>query len=204
MVRMDTRVRGILLVAALALLPGSPARADGYLESASYHSTLFTVGWDAAAPIGKLRTGFIDRRSYTGLGLGLRFGQRPQLSVGGDFTWNRFSQASPDGGGDRTLDAFTARLTLHRYFTTSAVQPYIGGGIGGVWREAGVGGASYASGIGACIAPEIGLLLTFGRGIALDIAARYELTTANVEFTNPPVSAKFPQWIGVHVGFGVY
>ena len=201
---METGVRGILLVLALALLPGAPARADGYLESLSYKSKLFTIGWDMAFPVGRLRSELIDARSYAGLGVGLRFGVRPKLSLGADFAWNSFVQASPDGRGDRKLDAFTVRATLHRYFTTSAIQPYIGGGIGALWREAGLPGGPYASGIGACISPEVGLLLTFGRGIALDVAARYQLTTAGIEFAAPPVSVKFPQWFGIHVGLAVY
>ena len=197
--------RVLILTIALSAPSASPARADGYLSSLYEHKpVLTTAGWEFSVPVMDLRSNFINATSTTGLGLGMRFGLGTQLSAGADFAWNRFQQSSALGDTLR-MDAITLRGTLHYYFTGSEIQPYAGIGAGGLYREAVLNGGPSQTGFGLCGGPELGLLLTVSQGLALNVAARYEFTTASFDVNgNPNWHVKFPSWVGVQVGVGVY
>jgi hypothetical protein len=41
--------------------------------------------------------------------------------------------------------------------------------------------------------------------LALNVAARYEFTTASFDVNgNPALSVKYPSWLAVQVGFAIY
>jgi hypothetical protein len=200
-----SRRRVLVLVIALSAPSASPARADGYLQSMYEHRTvLMTAGWELGVPVADLRSDFINATSATGFGLGVRFGLGTQLSAGADLSWNRFQQSSALGDTLR-MDAISVRGTFHYYFTGSEFQPYAGVAIGGLYREAVLNAGPTQTGIGLCGGPELGLLLTMSRGLALNVAARYEFTTASFDVNgNPNWHVKLPSWVGVQVGLAVY
>jgi hypothetical protein len=201
---MDISPRRALLLALAVIAPGA-SRADGYLSSEFEHRPVLTMaGWELAVPTMSLRSSFIDATSTTGLGVGMRFGVGSQLSMGVDLGWNRFEQSSTLG--DRFhMDATSLRLSLHYYFTGSEIQPYVGIGAGGVYREAILNGGPTQTGFGGIGGPELGLLLTVGQGLALNVTARYEFTTASFDVNgNPSWKVKYPSWVGVQVGLAVY
>jgi outer membrane protein W len=193
---------GLALAVALS---ASPARAEGYLYSPYAHRpTLTTAGWELAVPVMDLRSKFIDAMSTTGLGLGMRYELGTQLSAGADVAWNRFEQNSALGDHFR-FDAVSLRGTLHYYFTGSEIQPYAGIGAGGLYREAVLNTGPTQTGFGLCAGPELGLLLTFSQGLALNVAARYEFTTTSFDVNgNPAFNVKFPSWVAVQVGLAIY
>jgi hypothetical protein len=195
----------LVLMIALSAASASPARADGYLQSPYEHRTvLTTAGWELSVPVTDLRSNFINATSTTGVGLGVRFGLATQLSVGADLAWNRFQQSSALGDTLR-MDAISLRGTAHYYFTGFEFQPYAGIGVGGLYREAVLNVGPTQTGFGLCGGPELGLLLTVGRGLALNVQARYEFTTASFDVNgNPNWHVKFPSWVSVQVGLAAY
>lgn len=200
---MKMSIRRVL--ALVVALSASSARADGYLSSPYVHRpVLTTAGWEVAAPVMSLRSDFIDARSLTGLGMGMRFEVGTRLSAGADLAWNRFRQESALGDQLR-MDVVSLRGTVHYYFTGSEIQPYAGVGLGGLHRDAVLNGGPTQAGWGLCGGPELGLLLTVGEGVALNVAVRYEITTASFDVNgNPSWHVKFPSWLSAHVGFAVY
>jgi hypothetical protein len=195
----------LALTIALSALSASPVRADGYLPNPYEHRTfLTTAGWELSVPVLDLRSNFINATSTTGVGLGMRFGLATQLSAGADLAWNRFQQSSALGDTLR-MDAISLRGTVHYYFTGSAFQPYAGIGVGGLYREAVLNTGPTQTGFGLCGGPELGLLLTVDRGLALNVQARYVFTTASFDVNgNPNWHVKFPSWVGVQVGLAAY
>lgn len=200
---MNTTARCLLALAAL--LGGAPARADGYLSSPYTHRpTLTTVSWEPAFPLMSLRSEFIDAPSLFGLGLGFRREVGTRLSAGADVIWNRFEQSSTLGDQLR-MDVISVRGTIHYYFTGSEIQPYAGLGIGGLYREAIVNTGPTQVGFGLVGGPELGILLTTGDGAAIDIAVRYQITTASFDVNGDPSwHVSLPSWLGAHVGLAFY
>jgi hypothetical protein len=202
-VAMNTSLRRVL--AFVVALTASPAHAEGYLYSPYAHqSALLTAGWEVAVPTMSLRSEFIDATSLTGIGVGMRYGLATQLSAGADVTWNRFHQDSAIGDRFR-MDAVSLRGTIHYYFSGSRIQPYAGFGAGGLYREAILNDGPTQVGLGVCGGPELGLLLTTGKGVAIHLATRYEITTASFDVNGrSDWNVKFPSWFSVQLGFALY
>jgi outer membrane protein W len=97
----------------------------------------------------------------------------------------------------RRLSSFTALATAHYYLTQSAVQPFIGVGIGGGWftarqqivdRDV----TTYTSGL--AVAPEVGFLFSVAPRLGLVLSARYQynLTTFG--------AVRNPSWVSAQAG----
>jgi opacity protein-like surface antigen len=206
-----TRAAGILLLAA-TLLASGPARADAYLDDWHPYQTYWGLGWNLAVPVGSLRTNFIDNPGWLGGTFTFRIGVAGRLAVGFDGTWNWFDETfsvleihQPNldftGPAYRRLSSFTALATAHYYFTQSAVQPYLGVGVGGVWistLQQVVNRSWTSEPSGFAVAGEAGLLFNVAPRLGLYMSGRYQLNL--VEFAN----VKNPQWAAGQAGLAYY
>lgn len=192
------------LTAALALF-ATAAGAEGYSASRYTHRPmLLQVGWEYALPLGQLRSSFLDTGTPAGIEGELRATLTTQLSAGVALSWKRFQQTHASGDPAR-LAAFAARGTLHYYLTRTSFQPYLGIGIGGLYREAVLGGRPTQTGFGFCADPQVGMLITLDQGFALNLVVRYELTTASLDVSGQPYPpVRYPQWLGFQVGLAFY
>ncbi len=195
-----------LAAVAGALLAASAQAADGYLygEHAGRHTTLVGVAWEYALPTWDLRSKLVEENSPQGAALTFRRGVLPRVSAGVDIGWNRFRHAFPNGGAAEFQD-YAARLTGHLYLSTSRLQPYLGLGVGGVWREVAVVSARTSGGLGFTVDPQLGLLYTVRPGVALHLAARYAFTTASLDVVGDKRwRVENPQWVGLQAGLAFY
>jgi len=202
-------VAAALLGAALA---PSPARAGAYLDEWHPHQTFWSVGYEAGFPVGSLKKNWVSNPGWIGGGFDLRFGVVGRLSVGAAGTWNWFSQTyqnySVQGPNSlitgtiyRRLGAFTLRANVHYYLTATAIQPYVGLGIGGVWTSSRlqVVNVPQFTDVAAWTAgPEFGVLFNVAPRFALYLLGRYEFTLASWS------SVEHAQWIGAQAGFAFY
>jgi len=207
---MVSQVIGRALLAAVLLGAGA-ARADGYLESRRQLSTLLSVTWEAAFPQGAARD-FVDKTSFRGGQLELGFGVASRLALGVSASWNWLAQNRAMGSLDlpdgtisgpayRRAQLIGALATGHWYLRGGAVQPYLGVGLGGGWHGTHVAVANVirtASGWHWAGEPRVGVLLAVRPGLAVNLQARYALTTARLG------DAKDARWIAVDVGLAVY
>jgi opacity protein-like surface antigen len=206
------------LPALVALLPitllaawASAARAEGYADS-SYHLTrLLSVGWEAARPAAGLAD-FVSNDSPRGLQAEVRYSVVRQLSLGVACSYNWFAQniprgeiAYPDalvtGPVYHRAQIITLRATGHLLLTRGPVQPYLGVGVGGVRYDAReeIGGLAVKStGYGLAAGPEVGLLVTVKRGLAIHLQLRYQVN--RIEFAG----VKNPGWYAVDLGLAFY
>jgi outer membrane protein W len=197
---MKTLIRNAAL-ALLALL-AVPARAEDFvfdpMDSGTYRpdKSIWTMNWEIAQPIGDF-TNYIDQTSLSGFSLESRSMVRNNLSAGISFSYNRFDQTYPNlqqttgtttvtGPVFRYADMFAVRVLGHYYFLQGKmIQPYLGGGIGGVWTygyQQVTDFSNTQSNFDFIISPEVGAMITLARGatnMGLNLAVRYTYTTAN-------------------------
>ncbi len=201
-------------IASLLLLAGSASRAqDQYPQYGTYAAkdgfqlgqSLVVVNWEIAAPIYGFHN-YISDWSLRGFSVEGRRMIRPKISLGGSFSWNRWSQtynnlSIPVSGGAnagisngvlsgpiyRYADMFALRALAHYYLMEGPIQPYVGVGIGGVW------GYSYQqvvdlttaqNGFYFIIDPEVGALIQVAKSgtssFNLNLALRYTFTTVDM------------------------
>jgi hypothetical protein len=201
---MKTITRSAVL--ALLTLLAVPARGDDGMfdpmDSGSYRpdKSIWALNWEIAQPVGDF-SNYIDRTSLSGFSLESRSMVRRNVSAGISFSYNRFDQTYPSlqqtsgtvtvtGPVFRYTDMFGIRALGHFYFLEGkVVQPYIGGGIGGVWAYGYQQIADFAnseSSFNFIISPEAGVLIQLARGatnLGLNLAVRYTYTTAAVGST---------------------
>ncbi|MGZ3481273.1 MAG: hypothetical protein ACXU81_13040, partial [Myxococcaceae bacterium] len=187
---------------ALLLLGALPASAQ-YSGWTEYRpaSTLFTMGYQMAQPIGGLHD-YIGAASFRGVTFDWRSMLTKDFSGGIRFNWNRFNETFPlltqttSTGGTlsapvfRYADQFALEGIAHYYFggSDSAFTPYLGVGIGGVWsssyqQTADLGTSQ--SGFYFITSPEVGLMITLAKGsttAGLNLAVMYNFTT--ISFKN--------------------
>ena len=197
---MKTLIRSAA-IALLALL-AVPARAeDGMFDpmsSGNYRpdKSIWALNWEIAQPVGDFAN-YIDRTSFSGFSIESRSMVRRNVSAGISFSYNRFDQTYPayqqssgavtvTGPMFRYADQFGLRALGHYYFLEGkVVQPYIGGGIGGVWSYGYQQVADFSnseSSFSFIISPEAGVLIQLARGatnLGLNLAVRYTYTTAH-------------------------
>ena len=196
----------ILRSAALALLVllTGPARADDApmfdpMDSGSYRpdKSIWALNWELAQPIGDFAN-YSDKLSLSGFSIESRSMVRKNVSAGISFSYNRFDQTDPaysvtsgtstvTGPMFRYADMFGVRLLGHYYFLEGhMVQPYLGGGIGGVWAYGYQQVADYSSSESSfnfIVSPEVGVLIQLARGatnLGLNLAVRYTYTTVSM------------------------
>ena len=203
-----TRARILSAFAALLLLGALPASAqyNGWTEYRPA-STLFTMGYQMAQPIGGLHD-YISDASFRGVTFDWRSRLAKDFSAGLRFNWNRFNQTSSNlnlttqTGGTlsgpvfRYHDQFAIEAIGHYYFgkPESTFMPYLGVGLGGVWsstyqQTADLGNSQ--DGFYFITSPEAGLLITFARGstnAALNLGVTYNFTTASFTTATQHVS----------------
>ncbi len=201
-----------LLAALAVLLPARPARADAYLDDWHPYQTFWAVEWAPAVPVGTLRSGFVSTTGWLGGGFQVQVGVVGRLAVGVTGDWNFFDLTFPNltietpdyaftGAVYRRLGSFAALATARYYLTQTAVQPYVGLGVGGLWistqqRYVDRSANFYTSGL--ALAPEAGFLFNVAPRVGLFLGARYQvaLTTFN-GVTNP-------MWVSALAGFAYY
>jgi opacity protein-like surface antigen len=202
----------VLLGLALGLAVAGPARAAPYLDDWHPYQTYWAVGWSAAVPLPSLRLNYIDNTGWLGGGFAFRMGVAGRLALGVSGTWNYFDQTfqsltieQPDftftGPAFRRLSSFTALGTLHYYLTQSAVQPYVGVGIGGVWLNStqkivNVTSGSYTSGL--ALAGEVGFLFSVAQRLGLYLGGRYQYNLTTIP------GVRNPQWVSCEAGVAYY
>ncbi len=186
---------------ALLVLLAVPARAQDAMfdpmDSGSYRpdKSIWSLNWEIAQPVGEF-SDYVDRTSLSGFSLESRSMVRKSVSAGISFSYNRFDQTFPSEQrttGTTTItapvfryaDMFGIRLLGHYYFFEGhMVQPYIGGGIGGVWAygyEQTADLSTSESSFNFIVSPEAGALIQLARGatnLGLNLAVRYTYTTA--------------------------
>jgi hypothetical protein len=202
-------MRWIARVAVLfTLCVAHRAHATGYLDDWHPHQTYWAVGWNVAVPVESLRSNWQTNPGWLGGGFDIRVGLIGRLALGASGTWNFFDQTYSSltveqpsytftGPVYRRLSSFTALATAHYYLTQSAVQPFIGVGIGGGWftarqqivdRDV----TTYTSGL--AVAPEVGFLFSVAPRLGLVLSARYQynLTTFG--------AVRNPSWVSAQAG----
>ena len=170
-----------LLIAA-SLLFAFPARGQGF-----DHGTLFALDWELAQPLYDLRN-FVDTSPY-GAAIEARFALGRHFSTGLELNWNSFTD-----GPNHGIDAFAAGWTGHWYLSRSSVQPYLGVGVGPMYRRMDPSDDFF----GLSVDPQLGCLFTLDKGVALNVAVRYEFTTTWA------YSVYHSQWLGFRVGIAAY
>jgi hypothetical protein len=211
MTRALSRAAAILALAA-TLLVARPAHAEAFLDDWHPYQTYWAVGWSAAVPVTSLRSNFISNTGVLGGGFDIRIGVVGRLAVGVNGTWNWFDQTISSltvqqgqltftGPVYRRLGAFTALATVHYYFTQSAVQPFVGVGLGGVWfstLQQTVDRPQNTSTSGLAVAPEVGFLFSVAQRLGLYLSGRYQFNLTTIP------GVKNPQWACGQAGLAYY
>jgi opacity protein-like surface antigen len=208
---MAKRLLRSLAAAALVLCAGS-ARADAYLDDWHPYQTYWSVGWESAFPMGTLQKDWVSNPGWLGGAFDVRVGVIGRLSVGVAGSWNWFSQTYPQitieepqvtvtGPVYRRLSAFTLRGTAHYYLTQTAVQPYVGVGVGVVWtstlgQSANLKNSTSATAL--AVSPEVGVLFNMVPRVALYVVGRYQFTLADF------ATVERAQWIAAQAGLAWY
>lgn len=206
-------IRWISRLALLfALSVARPTHAAGYLDDWHPHQTYWAVNWNVAVPVDSLRANWQSNAGWLGGGFDVRVGLVGRLALGANGTWNFFDQTFSSltvergdftftGPVYRRLSTFTALGTVHYYLTQTAVQPYVGVGVGGAWftvRQQIVDRdlTTYTSSL--AIAPEVGLLFSVAPRLGLALSARYQynLTTFG--------TVRNPSWVSAQAGVAYY
>lgn len=196
----------------VALCLARPTHAAGYLDDWHPHQTYWAVGWSVAVPLESLRNDWQTGPGWLGGGFDIRVGLIGRLALGVNGTWNFFDQTFSfltveqppftfTGPVYRRLSAFTALGTVHYYLTQTAVQPYVGVGVGGAWftvRQQIVDRdfTTYTSGL--AIAPEIGVLFSVAPRLGLFLGGRYQFNLATFG------SVRNPTWVSAQAGVAYY
>jgi hypothetical protein len=191
-----------IVLAIVALLsPSGASRADGFLDAWHPHQSFWSVGWEVGIPVSGLRAGWVDRTSPAGGQLEVRVGLMERLSVGiaGNYNWFDQNFSTVTGSVYRRFSAFALRGTAHYYLTSSALQPFVGVGVGGIWtatrrQTADLTQDAYSSYL--AVDPEVGFLLSTSDSFALYVLGRYQWTAASF------YEVENAQWVGVQIGLG--
>jgi hypothetical protein len=182
-----------------ALLAAGVAEAQGYSYS-TYRprESMYMFNYEMSQPLGSFSDDFIDETSWRGFSFEGRSMVRERISLGIGFTFNRYDQtysnlSVPVGGGTlsgpvyRYADQFAIKGLVHYYFMETAVRPYVGIGLGGVWAYSYSQIADLAAaddGFHFIASPEVGLTFTAAKGASsagLNFAVRYNYTTADFQ-----------------------
>ncbi len=192
--------RTLLLLLAFAPVPASAF--DGFLWR-NTGDTLYAFSWEFANPVKDLQSQFASKLSRSGLQLEFRSGLGAHFTAGVAASWNHFHDRVDDLAHD--MNQVSVRATAHVYLGSGRVQPYVGAGAGGIWREVAVEGFKSTRGVGVCADPEAGILLSLSTGFALNLMARYEFTNASFQVPGSPgVRVASPRWFGVSAGIAFY
>ena len=210
----------ILSVLAVPLLLGawSASAQDGGWSQYRPTSTLFTLGYQIAQPIGSLH-GYIDSTSFRGIMFDWRSKVYKDVTAGLRFSWNRFSETYPSltqttsTGGTlqgpvfRFMDQLALEFIAHYYIGAGSdiITPYVGFGFGGVWsnsyqQTADIGASQ--NGFYFIVSPEIGTVIWFARGatnVGLNLAVTYHFTT--ISFRNVSDAQSFAETIGLSFAY---
>jgi len=196
-----TRILFLTLALVGLCYPAGEARADGFLDAWHPHQSFWSVGWEVGIPVNGLRTDWVNRASPAGGQLEVRVGLMEHLSVGiaGNFNWFDQNFSTVTGSVYRRLSAFALRGTAHYYLTSSALQPFVGMGVGCVWtatrrQAAAIQQNTYSSYL--AVDPEVGFLLSTSDSFAFYVLGRYQWTAASF------YDVKDAQWVGVQIGMG--
>jgi len=195
----------IMSVLAVPLLLGALPASAQYSGWTEYRpaSTLFTLGYQIAQPIGSLH-GYIDSTSVRGVMFDWRSKVYKDVTVGLRFSWNRFSEEfssvtqTTSSGGTlqgplfRFMDQLPLEAIVHYYIGTGSdlITPYVGFGIGGVWSNSYQQTADLGTsqnGFYFIVSPEVGAVIWFAKGatsVGLNLAVTYHFTTISFRNVN--------------------
>jgi hypothetical protein len=201
-----------LFAVAAALVIARPASAQAYLDDWHPYQTYWAVGWSAAVPVTSLRSSFVSNTGWLGGGFDIRIGVAGRLALGVSATWNWFEQTYPSmtfhqpdydftGAVYRRLSAFTGLATAHYYFTQSAVQPFLGVGVGGCWTstlQQVVNRQDATTASGLALVGEAGFLFNVAQQLGLFVSGRYQYNL--VDFAG----VKNAQWASGQAGVAYY
>jgi len=200
------------LAATAFLLWASSARADAYLDDWHPYQTFWSVGWEAAFPTGTLQKNWINTQGWLGGAFDFRVGVVGRLSVGITGTWNWFDQTYPQvtvtepqvtvtGPVYRRMSANSALATTHYYLTQTALQPYVGVGVGVVWANTVRQSANLNSGTttsALAVSPQVGVLFNVAPQVAFYLLGRYQFTLADF------ATVEHAQWFAAQAGIAWY
>jgi opacity protein-like surface antigen len=200
-------VRTRLLLASAAAVALLPAAAVAGEPAAAPIRSLWSVTYQMGHPTGDV-SGFVDATCWAGFRMDARFFPLQRLSAGLATDWTRYdetfpmlTQSTPDGAVSgpvyRYVDTFSVRATAHWYPLAGAVRPYLGVGIGGIWTYQYQQSADLArtdTQFGLTVGPDVGVVVAFAQGIAVDAGAAWAWTPADLGDT------KDAQWLTWRVG----
>jgi hypothetical protein len=211
---MDGRIpRLALLTAALgALLHAGPARADAYLDDFHPNQTFWSAGWEVGIPVLDLRSQWVDALSPQSGQFEVRVGVLGRLSLGAAFNLNWFQQNFDSlqvqqgqytftGPVYRRFSAIGLRGTVHYYLTQTAIQPYVGAGVGVIWTSTRRQTATLQESTNSsylAVDPEIGVLFNVIPRFAFYVLGRYQWTQASF------AGVHNASWIGAQLGVAYY
>jgi opacity protein-like surface antigen len=212
---MRSVIRKLAIAAALFLAAAGaprPARATGYLDHWHPYQTYWAIAWQAAVPVLDLNQGFVGAPSWVGGAIAVRVGVLPRVAVGVAGDWNWFTDTVPfgvverpdytiTGPSYRRLATYSVLGTLHWYMTQTAVQPYVGVGVGAVWfdtRVQSVDVKDSSAGVALAVAPEAGILFTIVPRFGFYASGTYHWTQATL------YGVKNAQWVGAQLGAAYY
>ena len=165
----------------------------GIFFSAMAQTSLFTIGYSTAMPLGK--TGdYIGKYSWRGISIEQRYFIERDLSVGFYIGWNVFNEKLLNhtqefdngvlyGNQYRYINTWPILAMVHYHFSyESYVRPYVGGGLGlySVNKQTEMGlyytqTKSWQFGL----QPEVGLWFDVAPGVNLMLAAKYNYAFKN-------------------------
>lgn len=168
---------------------------------------IWNFNWNTGFPLGSTKD-FVSNPSGRGFSIEGRGFVTDQITIGGLAGWNVFYDEigwTTEVSGTTTVHGFKKRylnvlplmVTGHYYFSTGAVQPYIGAGLGTIYMETkDYMGIYYDRGedwhFG--FAPEAGVVFPFGSSnTGVNINFKYNMATKTKD--NPGQS-----WFGINVG----
>ena len=196
------------------LLLGAPIAEAQYdrrgMGGFEQNQSLFAFNWEVSAPIGDFKD-FISAWSLRGFSTEARYMVLNRVSLGGAFSWNRWSQTNLNGRVDvangnitgpvyRYADMFGIKFLAQYYLMDGPIQPYVGAGIGGAWSysfQQVVDLSSTHDSFDFVVDPEVGVLWQVVRGntnLHVNFALRYTFTTADL-----PNKGKDIQWLTIPV-----
>jgi hypothetical protein len=154
---------------------------------AQHHGSSFGLTYSISFPMGDLHD-YISKTSFRGIETEYNYHLKPSMSLGIATGWNTFYQRMDK----QTYTSGTESITGVQYRYTNAVpilatgryikagsgkaEPFVGVGIGTLYVDRATDFGLYRISQDAwqfCVAPELGVFLKSGRGVAGLISARY-------------------------------
>jgi outer membrane protein W len=186
--------------------------------TATAQEEVTALNWHLGFPTGRMAD-FTNETSFSGFGFEFRKFVNREVSIGGSFSWNLWSELTdeviPFGKGDvtgavsgtqiRYINAFPMYLNAHYYFAEkgSDFRPYAGlnAGVNYIRQRLEIGVWAFDNdNWHFAMAPEFGFLLDVSREGTINASARYNYAFDSGKTLGGKDDNSFTYW-GVQIGF---